>query len=120
VLKQMPMPSPATPQKAIATVTGQLCKSTLEVPAMPATSSNNPHSMIRGLKYSAGMVSSSMQLSDSLGQTLGTGFGGGEMALARWMRWGRSHGIGIIFAISVTVCLVAIVTSPRQSAARDS
>src|SRR6266851_3211120 len=35
----MPMPRPATPQKAIATVTGQLCESTLEVPAMPATSS---------------------------------------------------------------------------------
>jgi MFS family permease len=41
-------------------------------------------------EYSVGMVSSSMQLSDSLGQTLGTGFGGGAMALASWparRRW---------------------------------
>lgn len=72
-------------------------------------------------EYSAGMVSSSMQLSDSLGQTLGTGFGGGAMALARWMGWGRSRGIGITFALSVAICLIAIVTSPRlSSAARDS
>ena len=69
-------------------------------------------------EYSAGMVSSSMQLSDSLGQTLGTGFGGGAMALASWMGWGRSHGIGITFAISAAICLVAIVTSPRLSAAQ--
>ena len=70
--------------------------------------------------YSAEMVSSSMQLSDSLGQTLGTGLGGSAMALARYMGWGRSHAIGITFAISVAVCLVAIVITPRLSAARDS
>jgi hypothetical protein len=71
-------------------------------------------------EYSAGMVSSSMLLSDSLGQTLGTGFGGGAMALARWIGWGRSHGIGITFAISVAVSLVAIITCPRLSAAPES
>lgn len=63
------------------------------------------------------MVSSSMQLSDSLGQTLGTGFGGDAMALARWMHWGRSCGIGITFVISVAICVMAMLTSPRLSSA---
>jgi hypothetical protein len=72
-------------------------------------------------EYSAGTVSSSMQLSDSLGQTLGTGFGGGAMALARWLGWGRSCGIGITFTLSVAVCLMAMMTSPRlSSAVQDS
>jgi MFS family permease len=72
-------------------------------------------------EYSAGIVSSSMQLSDSLGQTLGTGFGGGTMALARWMGWGRSSGIGITFVLSMAICLMAMLTSPRLlSTVQDS
>jgi MFS family permease len=87
-----------------------ICFNTDTVLAMQSTS-----------EYSAGMVSSSMQLSDSLGQTLGTGFGGGAMALARWMGWGRSCGIGVTFALSVAICLVAMLTSPRlSSAGQDS
>jgi MFS family permease len=63
--------------------------------------------------HSAGTVSSSMQLTDSLGQTLGTGFGGAAMTLAAWASWGTSAGIGGAFALSVVVCAAGIALTPR-------
>ncbi len=66
--------------------------------------------------YSAGQVSSSMQLTDSLGQALGAGFGGGAMTIATWAAWSTASGIGIIFALSVAVCALAMALSPRLAA----
>jgi MFS family permease len=66
-------------------------------------------------EYSAGTVASSMQLTDSLGQALGTGFGGAAMSLATWAAWGTPAAIGMAFALSVAVCVIAIALSPRLS-----
>jgi hypothetical protein len=63
--------------------------------------------------HSAGTVSSSMQLTDSLGQTLGAGFGGAAMTLAAWASWGTSAGIGAAFALSVVVCAIGMALTPR-------
>jgi MFS family permease len=67
--------------------------------------------------HSAGTVSSSMQLTDSLGQTLGTGFGGAAMTLAGWASWGTSAGIGAAFALSVAVCAIGMALTPRLRSA---
>jgi MFS family permease len=66
---------------------------------------------------SAGTVSSSMQLTDSLGQALGTGFGGGAMTPATWAAWGTPSAIAITFALSVAVCALAMALSPRLPSA---
>jgi MFS family permease len=63
--------------------------------------------------HSAGTVSSSMQLTDSLGQTLGAGFGGAAMTIAAWTSWGTSAGIGAAFALSVAVCAIGMALTPR-------
>lgn len=64
-------------------------------------------------EYSAGRISSSMQLTDSLGQALGAGFGGGAMALATWAAWGTASGIGLTFALSVGVCALTMALTRR-------
>jgi len=58
-----------------------------------------------------------MQLTDSLGQALGTGFGGAAMSLAAWAAWGTSSAIGMAFALSVAICAIAIALNPRLSLA---
>jgi hypothetical protein len=54
-----------------------------------------------------------MQLTDSLGQTLGAGFGGAAMTLAAWASWGTSAGIGGAFTLSVVVRAIGMVLTPR-------
>ncbi len=71
-------------------------------------------------EHSAGQVSSSMQLTDSLGQALGAGFGGGAMAVARWAALGTALGIAITFALSVAICALAMAMSPRLSVAEPA
>ena len=67
-------------------------------------------------EHTAAAVSSSMQLTDSLGQVLGTGMGGVVLAVASWASWGTSVGIGIALALTVAICLAGIVLTPRMSA----
>jgi MFS family permease len=67
--------------------------------------------------HSAGTVSSSMQLTDSLGQALGTGFGGAAMSLATWAAWGTPWAIGMAFALSVAISAAAMALTPRLSSA---
>jgi MFS family permease len=67
-------------------------------------------------EHSAGMISSSMQLTDSLGQALGTGFGGAAMALASWAALGTPSAIGIIYATSVAICTVGMALNSRLMA----
>jgi len=57
-----------------------------------------------------------MQLTDSLGQVLGTGMGGVVLALASWASWGTSVGIGIAFVLTIAICLAGILLAPRMSA----
>jgi MFS family permease len=66
-------------------------------------------------EHSAATVSSSMQLTDSLGQVLGTGMGGVVLALASWARWGTSLGIGIAFGLTIVVCLGGILLASRMA-----
>jgi hypothetical protein len=54
-----------------------------------------------------------MQLTDSLGQALGAGFGGGAMAISGWAAWSTASGIAIIFSLSSAVCAIAMALSPR-------
>jgi MFS family permease len=73
-------------------------------------------------EHSAATVSSSMQLTDSLGQVLGTGLGGVVLAVASWASWGTSVGIGIAFGQTIAICLAGILLAPRMAApavARD-
>ena len=67
-------------------------------------------------EHSAATVSSSMQLTDSLGQVLGTGMGGVVLAIATWARWGTSVGIGITFGLTIAVCMTGILLAPRMAA----
>jgi MFS family permease len=67
-------------------------------------------------EHTAAAVSSSMQLTDSLGQVLGTGMGGVVLALASWASWGTSVGIGIAFVLTIAICLAGILLAPRMSA----
>jgi MFS family permease len=60
-------------------------------------------------------ASSSMQLTDSLGQVLGTGIGGVVLAVASWASWRTSVGIGIAFALTIAICLAGILLAPRMA-----
>jgi MFS family permease len=63
--------------------------------------------------HSAATVTSSMQLTDSLGQVLGTGIGGVVLGMASSLRWGRPAGIGITFGLTIAVCAVGMVLASR-------
>jgi MFS family permease len=65
-------------------------------------------------EHSAATVTSSMQLTDSLGQVLGTGMGGVVLALASWTKLGRPAGIGITFALSIAVASVGVLLAQRM------
>jgi MFS family permease len=65
-------------------------------------------------EHSAATISSSMQLTDSLGQVLGTGMGGVVLAIATWAGWGTSVGIGITFGLTIAVCITGILLAPRM------
>jgi MFS family permease len=67
-------------------------------------------------EHSAASVSASMQLTDSLGQVLGTGMGGVALAIATWAGWGTSVGIGITFGLTISVCVAGISLAPRMAA----
>jgi hypothetical protein len=56
-----------------------------------------------------------MQLTDSLGQVLGTGMDGVVLAIASWASWGTSVGIGIAFALTIAICLAGILLAPRMT-----
>jgi MFS family permease len=66
--------------------------------------------------HSAATVTSSMQLTDSLGQVLGTGMGGVMLALSIWAKLGTAAGIGITFGLTILVCLIGVLLAPRMSA----
>jgi hypothetical protein len=67
-------------------------------------------------EHSAATVSSSMQLTDSLGQVLGTGMGGVVLAIATAARWGTSIGIAITFGLTIAVSVIGILLAPRMTA----
>ena len=67
-------------------------------------------------EHSPAVVTSSMQLMDSLGQVLGTGMGGVVLALATWTRLGTPAGIGITFGLTIAVCSIGMLVAPRMSA----
>ena len=70
-------------------------------------------------EHSAATVTSSMQLTDSLGQVLGTGVGGVVLALAGWTRLGTPAGIGITFGLTIAVCSIGILLAPRMSGVKE-
>lgn len=65
--------------------------------------------------HSAAMVAASMQLTDSLGQVLGTGMGGVVLGIAHWMKQGTAVGIGITFGLTMAVCAGGILLAPRMA-----
>jgi MFS family permease len=67
-------------------------------------------------EHSPATVTSSMQLTDSLGQVLGTGMGGVVLALAAWARHGTPAGIGITFGLTIAVAFIGALLTPRMSA----
>lgn len=67
-------------------------------------------------EHSPAVVTSSMQLTDSLGQVLGTGMGGVMLALAAGMQMGRPVGIGITFGLTIVVCSMGMLLTPRMAA----
>jgi MFS family permease len=67
-------------------------------------------------EHSAAIVTSSMQLTDSLGQVLGTGMGGVVLSLTTWTKLGTSAGIAITFGISMIVCSIGFLLAPRMAA----
>jgi MFS family permease len=66
--------------------------------------------------YSAAIVASSMQLTDSLGQVLGTGLGGVVLGIANWTKQGTAVGIGVTFGLTIAVCSGGIILAPRMAA----
>jgi MFS family permease len=67
-------------------------------------------------EHSAATISSSMQLTDSLGQVLGTGMGGIVLTIARWAKWGTSTGIGLTFGMTILICVGGSLLTPRMDA----
>jgi hypothetical protein len=65
--------------------------------------------------YSAATVTSSMQLTDSLGQVLGTGVGGIVLSLAIWTKLGTAAGIAITFGVTIAVSALGILLTPRMT-----
>jgi len=66
-------------------------------------------------EHSAARVTSSMQLTDSLGQVLGTGMGGVVLALASWTKLGTPAGIGVTFGFTIVVASIGMLLAPRMS-----
>jgi MFS family permease len=67
-------------------------------------------------EQSAATVSSSMQLTDSLGQVLGTGMGGIVLTIAGWAKWKTSTGIGLTFGMTIVVCVAGTLMTRRMDA----
>jgi MFS family permease len=70
-------------------------------------------------EHSAAVVTSSMQLTDSLGQVLGTGMGGVVLELATWTKLGTPTGIGITFGLTIAVCSIGMCLAPRMTASAE-
>jgi len=66
-------------------------------------------------EHSAAIVTSSMQLTDSLGQVLGTGMGGVVLGIATWAGWGTAAGIAIAFGLTIAVCAIGILLASRMA-----
>jgi MFS family permease len=62
---------------------------------------------------SQGAAASALQLSDGLGQALGTGLGGAIVAVAAAGAGGRRDALATVFALMFVIALVGIVTSRR-------
>ncbi len=60
-----------------------------------------------------GVATSALQVSDVLGTALGTGIGGAIVAIAVSSGWARRDGLGIVFAVMVSVACASIVTARR-------
>jgi MFS family permease len=67
-------------------------------------------------ELSAATVTSSMQLTDSLGQVLGAGTGGVLLMVARWAGWGTPAGIGLTFGLTIVVCAIGMLLASRMAA----
>jgi hypothetical protein len=61
-----------------------------------------------------------MQLTDSLGQVLGTGMGGIVLTIARWAKWGIPTGIGLTFGMTILICVAGALLTPRMDAPETS
>lgn len=66
-----------------------------------------------------GAATAGMQLTDLLGVTLGTGFGGAAVALGDSLAWDAAVGIGIAWAMAGAMAVVGIVVARRLPDAKD-
>ena len=60
-----------------------------------------------------GASSAALQLSDVLGIAVGTGVGGGVVALADTRGWEVSSGVAVVFTMATVVGLVGLAASRR-------
>lgn len=60
-----------------------------------------------------GAATSGMQLTDTLGITLGTGFGGAAVGLGDVLGWAPERGIGIAWVMTAAMCVVGVVVGRR-------
>jgi len=60
-----------------------------------------------------GVATSALQVSDVLGTALGTGIGGAIVAVAASASWAPRDGLGLVFALMVTVACLAVLTARR-------
>jgi len=60
-----------------------------------------------------GAATSGMQLTDTLGITLGTGLGGAAVGLGDAVGWAPESGIGIAWAMTAVMCIVGVVVGRR-------
>lgn len=60
-----------------------------------------------------GGASSALQLSDTLGQAIGTGIGGGIIAIADAKGWSALSGTSIVFVMALVVALSGVLASRR-------
>lgn len=66
-----------------------------------------------------GAASSALQLSDTLGQAIGTGVGGGIIAIADAKGWTVTTGTSIVFVMALVVALTGVLASRRLPASTD-
>jgi MFS family permease len=62
---------------------------------------------------SQGAAAAALQLSDGLGQALGTGLGGAIVAAAAVGATGRRDALAVVFGLMVVIALIGIITARR-------
>ena len=58
-------------------------------------------------------ATASLQLSDTLGISIGTGIGGAAVALADGQGWTVATGVGIAFTVSLLLAVIGFVAARR-------